>query len=156
VIRPGRRGDVRAVAELEVRAWRSAYADIVAAAHMPSVQERAARWDGAALEGLFVRTRDERLEGFVAVGARSNEAADHGALRSLYVDPAAQGAGVGAALHDHALGALREAGFTVATLWVFTGNARARAFYARRGWEPDGHEGEGSGAPGIRLWRALT
>jgi GNAT superfamily N-acetyltransferase len=46
--------------------------------------------------------------------------------------------GVGRALHSRALGVLRESGFTAATLWVLTGNERARAFYAAMGWTPDG------------------
>jgi hypothetical protein len=37
-----------------------------------------------------------------------------------------------------ALVALRGADFTTATLWVLGTNARARRFYERRGWQPDG------------------
>ena len=37
-----------------------------------------------------------------------------------------------------ALVALRAAGFTTAMLWVLGTNARARRFYERRGWRPDG------------------
>ncbi|MGZ8783852.1 MAG: N-acetyltransferase family protein [Gaiellaceae bacterium] len=49
-------------------------------------------------------------------------------LSQLYVDPAAQGRGVGSALLDVAK-RRRPAGFT---FWVFQDNARARAFYEAR------------------------
>jgi hypothetical protein len=44
VIRAARPEDVRAIAEVQVRAWRWAYADIVADEDMPTVDEREARW----------------------------------------------------------------------------------------------------------------
>ena len=46
--------------------------------------------------------------------------------------------GVGRMLHAHATAALASRGFSTATLWVLTGNAPARAFYAAMGWSADG------------------
>jgi RimJ/RimL family protein N-acetyltransferase len=37
-----------------------------------------------------------------------------------------------------AVDGLRQARFTTATLWVLEGNGRARRFYERAGWAPDG------------------
>jgi GNAT superfamily N-acetyltransferase len=53
-------------------------------------------------------------------------------LCQLFVRPDAWGTGVASELHDRAveLGARR--------LWVMERNARARRFYEKRGWRPDG------------------
>jgi GNAT superfamily N-acetyltransferase len=148
VIRPARREDARTLAELEVRAWRWAYVDIVDERDMPTVADREARWRERPLDGAFVWDQDGRVVGVVQTGPRHDEPGV-GALRGLYVDPAAQGAGVGTALHDHAVERLGAAGFREATLWVFTANGQARDFYAARGWAPDGAE-RVSEAPELR------
>lgn len=75
---------------------------------------------------------DEDGRGFALVGA--------GRLHRLYVRPSAWGDGVGAALHDHALAALRDSGADAASLWVLVDNMRARGFYERRGWRLNGAE----------------
>jgi GNAT superfamily N-acetyltransferase len=75
---------------------------------------------------------DDELRGFALVG--------RGWLHRLYVLPSAWGTGVGAALHDDALAALREQGAATASLWCLAGNDRARAFYERRGWRLNGDE----------------
>jgi len=68
--------------------------------------------------------------GFALVG--------RGRVHRLYVRPSAWGGGVGAALHDEALAALRDAGSDIASLWVLADNVRARGFYERRGWQLNG------------------
>lgn len=55
-------------------------------------------------------------------------------LEGLYVLEAHHGTGVGQALVDAALGG------RPAYLWVLADNPRARAFYRRNGFEPDGSE----------------
>jgi GNAT superfamily N-acetyltransferase len=52
----------------------------------------------------------------------------------LFVLPGWWGRGVGPLLHERALEAMRERGFEAARLYAFAGQARARAFYERRGW----------------------
>lgn len=71
-------------------------------------------------------------------------------LDHLFVDPAAQGGGVGGALLD-TVKALRPHGFC---LWVFESNAPARGFYARRGLvELERTDGSGNEerAPDVRM-----
>jgi GNAT superfamily N-acetyltransferase len=153
VIRAATREDGRALAELEVRAWRWAYVDLVDEADMPTVGEREARWRERPLGGAFVWEQDGLVVGVVQVDRDPGEDGV-GALRGLYVDPAAQGAGVGSALHDHAIVELRTAGFQAATLWVFTGNGHGREFYTARGWVPDGAQRDGE-APELRYRREL-
>ena len=60
---------------------------------------------------------------------------------ALFVDPAVQGQGHGAALHDAMVEWLFAQG--LATLWLGTGNeTRARAFYEKHGWRAVGPHGE--------------
>ena len=54
---------------------------------------------------------------------------DDGWLRHLFVHPAHQGRGIGAALLAHAMADGRER-----QLWTFEKNVRARAFYEQHGW----------------------
>ena len=56
-------------------------------------------------------------------------------LRNLFVDKAHWGGGVATALHAAAVDAARERGYSAMRLFVATGQARARRFYAREGWE---------------------
>jgi GNAT superfamily N-acetyltransferase len=154
VIRAATPADAPAWAALELRAWQRAYADFIAAEDMPGVARREARWRERGPAGAYVFVVDERIVGVLRV--QPSEAEDGGGeLRTLYVEPAAQGAGIGGRLHDHGLDALRDAGFAEATLWTFSANAQARDFYAARGWRPDGPTGVWLGAQGLRLRRDL-
>jgi GNAT superfamily N-acetyltransferase len=59
-------------------------------------------------------------------------------LRALYVVPEAWGTGAAQALTEVALAAVRADGHEEAVLWVVDENVRARRFYEREGWEPNG------------------
>ena len=148
MIRPATADDARALAELEVRAWRWAYVDFISEEHMITIAERVERWEGRNAEGAFVDEVEGRVVGVVQVR-------EDGELHGLYVEPAAQGAGLGAALHDFALDELRGRGVQEATLWVFEANGHARGFYERRGWAPDG-ETMTTLAPELRYRRTLN
>jgi tRNA dimethylallyltransferase len=63
-----------------------------------------------------------------------------GWLDALYVVPEEWGKGLAGRLHDEALRLLADDGAASARLWVLEDNARARRFYERRGWRPDGAE----------------
>jgi GNAT superfamily N-acetyltransferase len=68
-------------------------------------------------------------------------AASPGWLQSLFVVPDEWGRGAGARLHDAAVELLRQHATDAeaeARLWVLEANERARRFYERRGWRPDG------------------
>jgi GNAT superfamily N-acetyltransferase len=83
--------------------------------------------------------QDGKVSGFVAVVPEAEGQPGVGFLQALYVDPVAQGAGVGSALHDKALERLREQGVSEATLWVLADHEGGRAFFEGKGWqqEPD-------------------
>jgi ribosomal protein S18 acetylase RimI-like enzyme len=59
-------------------------------------------------------------------------------LYALYVRPAWWSTGTGRALMDRVLARTSEAGYRSVTLWVLRDNQRARRFYQRAGFAPDG------------------
>jgi GNAT superfamily N-acetyltransferase len=189
VIRPATVTDARALAELEVRAWRWAYVDIVAEQDMITVEEREARWASVgAVDGTSVVEVEGRVVGVAQAGADGDDRSagpsvaglaqavagvtqavpgvaqavpdpDGGAvgrLGVLAVEPAAQGAGLGAVLYDEAVERLRSAGFASAVVWLFAGDGHARGFYERRGWHADGETGTIAEAPALRYRQALA
>lgn len=137
-------GDARAIAALQGRAFWRNYADLVDASLLGEADEetRAAEWVARlsfAPGETFVADVAGAVRGVVTVGPSSEEAdvaAEFGTgeVVSLYVDPPAQGAGLGTALATEADQALRAAGHAAATLRVLEGNEHARTFYERRGW----------------------
>ena len=131
MIRAATEADAPAIAEIQARAWRWAYSDFVGHDDMPVAEERLERWRGNVAQGrLRVFDQDGTVVGYASV--------DGDQLTSLYVDPAAQGAGVGGRLLDDAEERLRAGGHAVAWLWVFVANEQGRAFYERRGWRAVG------------------
>lgn len=154
MIRPVADGDARAIAELEVRAWRWAYVDIAPEEHMISVDARLARWEGASAQGAYVAEVDGRVVGVAQVGPDPDDPS-LGLLRGLDVEPAAQGAGLGTALYEHAVAALIADGFDVGVVWVFEANGHARGFFERRGWAPDGATGVAAEAREVRYRKNL-
>jgi GNAT superfamily N-acetyltransferase len=75
---------------------------------------------------------DREGRGFALVG--------HGWLQRLFVLEVAWGTGVADELHTAALDTLRARGARSASLWCLAENARARRFYEKRGWRPNGSE----------------
>jgi GNAT superfamily N-acetyltransferase len=71
----------------------------------------------------------------------------------LFVREDLWGSGVGGRLHDLAVSAMRERGFTRARLNTPAGQERARRFYERRGWRAAGPSPDGLGSPAIELLR---
>ncbi len=61
-----------------------------------------------------------------------------GELYALYVRPAWWSTGTGRALMDRVLARSSRAGYRSITLWVLRDNQRARRFYQRAGFAPDG------------------
>ena len=141
MIRPALDADAAAIAELEARTWRWAYEDFLPAEAMPVANERVPVWR-AHIAGAGVRVFDQ--DGTVVAYAEVRE----DKLAALYVDPAAQGAGVGTRLLLDAHTRLRAAGHARAWLYVFADNAQGCAFYERHGWTPVG------GLVGTDHWHA--
>jgi ribosomal protein S18 acetylase RimI-like enzyme len=104
--------------------------------HFADVMSRADFW---------VAEEDERLLGYAAL--------DGEVLEGLYVEPDAQGRGVGSALLDH-VKRERPDGFK---FWVFQRNERARRFYEAHGCRivrfTDGRDNEEREPDALYEWR---
>lgn len=146
-IRPATVDDVRAIAEIRVAGWRSAYAGLmeqhVLDALDPAAEaERRRREWGTRPSTTAVASLGGAVVGFVMTCPYRGEAdqpdwpADPhaGEVAALYVDPAVHGQGVGRSLLSHALAQLAVDGSTVARLWTLAGNTRARRVYAAAGF----------------------
>jgi GNAT superfamily N-acetyltransferase len=140
VIRVATPSDAEQVAAVRARAWRREFADLMdVPAALGDEAGALERWRerlGSTVVTTFVWDQAGAVAGFASAGP-SNLAETplhHGMLRALYVDPPAQGAGVGSGLLTTAEEHLRASGFRGAELWTFVDNHAARAFYERRGW----------------------
>jgi GNAT superfamily N-acetyltransferase len=104
---------------------------------------------------------DGELLGLSTCGASRDDDVDEsvGEVRSFFVAPGRWRGGVGRALMDGVLDSLRERGYREATVWSFTDNERANAFYERLGFTRDGAEEPTDEAwaflPGTRYRRRL-
>jgi GNAT superfamily N-acetyltransferase len=155
--------DLAAVTALFLRCWRESYAEVLPPrvievfdeASATDLWRRALVTPAAGTRGV-VAVEGDRVMGVIRMGRDPDEPAA-GHVFSLYVDPSAQGGGVGRGLLSEAVRWLDAAGCAEATLWVFQANRRARAFYETQGWEPDGgtRVEPAFGEPEVRLRRSL-
>ena len=149
--------DAAAIARVHVRAWQLAYRGLMPDAVLGglSVEQREHMWrqvmTGEESAAVYVALAGPTVVGFCAVVApsRDDDAEDGVAeIAAIYVDPEVWRAGVGRTLMEVALADLGADDWRWVTLWVLAENQRARDFYARFGFEPDGaemtHEGGGS------------
>jgi GNAT superfamily N-acetyltransferase len=133
VIRRATVGDADAIAAVGVRAFRRAYVDILEPQYLDELDpsDWAREWRDALEDGsrvVLVAEVEGRIVGYASVRG-------DGDLRTLYVDPVAQGAGIGTQL----LAEAEAAG--ARTLEVFEANGHGRRFYEARGWRDDGPAG---------------
>lgn len=143
-------GDADAITEAHVAAWQAAYRGIMPERYLDDLtKERASR---AARHRVSIASPDDprtfelvaeydgAVVGWLCGGpSRDEDRSDTtGEVWAVYVHPDDWRRGVGSALMTAALERLAGDGFTEAVLWVFEANARARGFYERFGWRPDG------------------
>jgi GNAT superfamily N-acetyltransferase len=136
--------DAAAIAEVWLRAFASAYA--FPHAHTDDDVRRWIRDEVVSGKETWVGQDDRGVVGFIALAP--------GWVEHLYIDPVAQGEGIGRRLLELAMtrdttGELQ--------LWTFQANDRARRFYARNGFvEVEMTEGTSNEErqPDVRLvWR---
>jgi 2-(1,2-epoxy-1,2-dihydrophenyl)acetyl-CoA isomerase len=148
VVRRARVDDAGGIARVWARAWQIAYRDLVPDAVLDAIDidARRERWTARLAEGDYTFVvEDYGIAGFCRVVLP-------GEVASLYVLPERRHGGLGTALLTAGLDELRSHSVH-ATLWVFTGNHPARAFYTRFGFTPDGAKrtDPGTGLEEIRL-----
>ncbi len=152
MVRLAHLADAPILAGVEARAWRKAYAALLPEARLAELasEARLAQWrsrlrrngrrDGRAIL-VAVDGQGGPVLGYVSLGPADHpdlEPGFAGEVFELYVDPEAQGQGVGSELLEAAFDALRQAGFGWAVLEVLADNAPARSFYASQGLLTEG------------------
>ncbi|MEL7974960.1 GNAT family N-acetyltransferase [Isoptericola sp. F-RaC21] len=158
VVRPAVPDDAAGCALVHHTSWKETYSALLPAAHWETdtLERRTAGWrrelDGGAV--VAVAESGGRVVG-LAIGGPGRAMSGHAPVRerelwSLYVLAARHGTGVGQSLLD----AVISPGVP-AQLWVAEENPRARRFYARNGFLPDGarHVDEAHGIASVRLVR---
>lgn len=147
LIRAATASDAAQIARVHVDSWREAYADVIPAEYLDSIDvaERAETWRerlAGPSRGLSIWVAEEGAEvlGFACLGPSRDEDADRSTLEiyAIYLEPSAWGRGVARELMRTVLASV-PAG-AVVTLWVLGANERARHFYRRHGFQPDGVE----------------
>jgi GNAT superfamily N-acetyltransferase len=143
-VRPAVAEDALGAARVHVRSWQSAYRGLIDQDYLDGLEpELWARRYSFGHMGLapstLVAVDGATICGLVTTGlCRDEDLPNFGELLAIYVDPEHVGTGVGRLLIAAARERLRRVGVTSAALWVLDGNARARRFYERDGWNCDG------------------
>jgi GNAT superfamily N-acetyltransferase len=146
-VRAGSVGDARAISELHIAAWRTAYRGLMPEDYLAAldIDERVKLWSRALSRpgpsSVAVAELDGAIAGFCFFGpTRDEEPPGVAEIFAVNVHPDRWRHGAGRALCEHALrqAAARES--SSMTLWVLKRNDRARAFYATLGYAPDGAE----------------
>src|SRR5512146_115725 len=140
-IRPGSPDDALAIETIRVHGWRSAYRHVFPAADLDAMPVDPERWRSRLHVPppgwtTVVCVDEGHVVGFASTGPSRDED-ELGELYAIYVDPDAWSTGAGRALMAAAESALATQ-YRAALLWVLEDNPRARGFYERAGWAPDG------------------
>ena len=135
-VRPALAEDALAVETVRINGWKTAYDGLVPSSYLDRLVVDAPRRRELMTAGdttTLIAVEGDAVLGMAVHGpARDTDAVGLVELYALYVEPAAWRSGVGTAL----LAACPVPDL----LWVLAANERARAFYARHGYVPDGHE----------------
>ena len=160
--------DCPSVGGIRVRGWQTAYRGMVPQSYLDGldmadeVERRRARFEQAG-EGVvnLVAEADGEVVGWTCHGPhREGELRTADAeLYAIYVDPGRLARGVGRALLRASVTRCTAAGHGRMLLWVLKENARARRFYEKAGFSPDGAEEpfevDGVQVPEVRYARVL-
>jgi GNAT superfamily N-acetyltransferase len=144
-VRLARTSDVDDIARIQVAAWRTAYADLLPAEVLDSLDadEIAWEWGRALLQPgmhrlLVAMGADGTAVGAAAVGPSPDpDAAGAGEISLLIVDPVHWREGHGSRLLQASVDHLVGAGHREALTWVPVDDEPRRAFLQSAGWGPD-------------------
>ena len=137
------------IGEIQVAAWRSAYAGLLPADVLADLDpaQFAAQWraallaPGEARNRMMVALAGRTLVGFAAITPSDDPDADpqrDAVIAELAVQPDATRAGHGSRLLNAVVDTIRADGFSRLTVWVNSTDDVLRAFYTEAGWAPDG------------------
>lgn len=141
--------DAPAIGAVQVRAWRSSYADVFPSEVLDSLDagEIAERWRQSlgrpsdARNRVLVALERNLVTGFLVTGPAGDPDCDPistGELTDLTVDPHQRGVGHGSRLLQAGADTLVADRFTRAVMWLPAVDDRLRAFLTGAGWGPDG------------------
>jgi ribosomal protein S18 acetylase RimI-like enzyme len=152
-VRPAILTDIEAIAAFQTSCWRESYRGLVPDEYLDHVTEadRAIRWRERLISGsreIAIGWAAAEIAGVVSWG-NPEDGSRLLELKSLYVDKNHRGSGLATTLTNRAVGD------AAAQLWVFEQNLRARTFYQKVGFAPDGsiHIDPDTGVPEIRMIR---
>ena len=143
---PAEQNDAAALAEILTQSWKEAYAHILPPAELESAANKE-RYTAA----FAAMTRNPANTFYIAhcggipcgmllyCPARDADLSGYAEIVALYTLQKYWGSGLGRALAERALGEMQPR-FAGAALWVFQDNARARRFYEKCGFVPDGKQ----------------
>ncbi|MGH7938426.1 MAG: GNAT family N-acetyltransferase, partial [Bryobacteraceae bacterium] len=145
LVRPAKRSDAEAIAEVHVATWRAAYRGQVPDAVLDTldISARSTFWREA-LSGfhrIFVAESDSVVVGFCSLIPSRDAESDSSAvaeIAALYVLPEHWRCGAGRALCSTVFSAAVTAGFSSIILWVLTTNSLAIRFYEAQAFQRDG------------------
>ncbi|HEY8719744.1 GNAT family N-acetyltransferase [Pengzhenrongella sp.] len=147
-IRTAELDDALAIARVHIASWQEAYTGIVSAEYLASLDPEVsqARWADVLRKGpddgvqTWVAEVDNAVLGFASIGPSRDEdvARNEQEIYSIYLDPGMWGRGVARDLMRTLLGSIKPP--APISLWVLAENERARHFYRRHGFTPDGTE----------------
>lgn len=141
--------DAAAIAEVQVRAWRTSYADLLPAEVLEGLgaDDLAAGWHAAlqrpgdARNRVLVALERNTVSGFVVTAPAADPDCDPietGELSDLTVAPDRRGCGHGSRLLQAAADTLVADRFVRAVTWLPTADDPLRGFLTSAGWGPDG------------------
>jgi len=141
--------DAPAIAAVQVRAWRTSYAELLPAEVMDAldVEQIAAGWRDAmsrptdARNRVLVALERNTVTGFVVTGPASDPDCDPvstAELADLTVDPHKRGEGHGSRLLQAGVDTLVADRFVRAVTWLPASDDQLREFLLSAGWGPDG------------------
>lgn len=147
-VRPADRRDSASLGDVQARAWRATYGDLLPPPLLETVDADfyAERWQKALTSPpsdrhrVLVATADGRPVGFAAVEPATDADADpdESELSVLVVDPAHRRQGHGSRLLSAVSDTCRAEGVNDLITWLFARDADGRAYLEGSGWGADG------------------
>jgi GNAT superfamily N-acetyltransferase len=148
-VRVGWADDAAGIAAVQVRAWRTEYADLLPPDVLDSFDpdQFAAAWQASlnapkdARNRVLVALERNTVRGFAVTGPAVDPDVDPivvGEITELTVDPERTGHGHGSRLVQACADTLRADRFETALVWLNSDDDARRSFLTSAGWAPDG------------------
>ena len=143
-IRAAMPSDAAKCAEIHMRSWVFAYSDCVP---MDIIEKRnasrPAKWSKLLADSKdihYIATCDDVIIGIITINPPYDADLSESVyeLSGLYLDPDYIGKGFGKLMVDWVKSEISSRGYTTISLWVLDKNYRAKSFYEKCGFKPDG------------------